>query len=80
MKDRSLAEWALLGGGIGLCGSMVYLLTIAFYLPEDEELTWEAFSDAFDLVVTGATLGLAFGAGRSLWLRIRRMFWQDTEC
>ena len=66
-----MAEWAAIGGLVGLGAGVVFLITIAVYLPEDEDLPWEAFSDAFDLVTTGATIGLICGALYKLWLRIR---------
>src|SRR5262249_56909526 len=56
-----LSVWALFGGGIALCIGIVSLLTFEFYLEEGEELSSEAFSDLFDLVVSGAFLGLVAG-------------------
>ncbi len=72
MKPKTLSGWALVGGGIALCLGIVSLLTFEFYLEEGEELSPDALSDLFDLVVTGAFIGLLVGVIHNSCSRIKR--------
>jgi hypothetical protein len=67
-----LSVWALIGGGVALCIGIVSLLTFEFYLEEGEEISADALSDLFDLVVTGAFIGLIIGVVHRLVSRLRR--------
>jgi hypothetical protein len=40
---------------------VVALITFAVYLPEEEDLPWEAFGDVVNLIVTGGVIGLVLG-------------------
>ena len=40
---------------------IVAFITFAVYLPEEEDLPWEAFGDVVNLVATGGFIGLVLG-------------------
>jgi hypothetical protein len=61
LSPRTPSEWAVLGGAIGLCVGIVAFITFAVYLPEEEDLPWEAFGDVVNLVATGGVIGLVLG-------------------